>query len=48
MSLRVTFSKPITLTVIDEYGEGAVRDIESVFRPVYHVACRVVLSNETF
>ena len=28
MSLKVTFSKSITFTVIHEYGKGAVRYIE--------------------
>ena len=48
MSLRVTFSNSIIFKVINEYGRGPVVEIESVFRPVYHVACRRVLSNGTF
>ena len=42
------FSNSITFKVINEYGNGASVKIESVFRPVYHVACRGVLSNGTF
>ena len=38
MSLRVTFSNSITFTLINEYGEGAGVDTESVLRSVYHVA----------
>ena len=45
MSLRVTFSNLITLTVISEYGKDSAVDIESVFLPVFHVACRELLSN---
>ena len=48
MSLRVIFSNSITFTVINEYGKGAAVEIESVFRPVYHVACREVLLNGSF
>ena len=33
--------------VIIEFGKAADVDIESVFRPVYHVACEGILSNET-
>ena len=39
MSLKAAFSNSITFIVIHEYGKGAVRDIESVFWSVYHVAC---------
>ena len=35
----------ITFTVIIQDDKGALMKIESVFRPVYHVACRGVLSN---
>ena len=42
------FSDLITFGVINQYGKGAGVKIESVFRPVYHVACRGVLSNESF
>ena len=38
----------MTFTVINQYGKGAAVEIESVFRPVYRVAYRGVLSNETF
>ena len=43
MSLRVIFSNSISLTMINQYGKGAGVDIESVFWPFYHVACRRVL-----
>ena len=39
------FSNSITFTVINQYSKGALIKIESVFRPVYHVGCRGVLSN---
>ena len=48
MSLRVIFSNSITFQVINQYGKDAGVNIESVFRPIYHVAYRGVLSNETF
>ena len=35
----------INFTVITEDDEGALIKIESVFHPVYHVACGEVLSN---
>ena len=35
----------ITFTVITQDDKDALIKIESVFRPVYHVACREVLSN---
>ena len=38
----------ITFTVIIEDDKGALIKIESVFRPVYHVACRRILSKGTF
>ena len=44
MALRETLSKSITLNLINEYGNGAVVEIESVFQPVYHVASQPVLS----
>ena len=40
MSPRETFSNSITFTVINKSGKGAVLEIETVFRPNYHVACR--------
>ena len=36
------------LKVINEFGKAADVDIESVFRPVYHVACRWFISNGFF
>ena len=39
------FSNPITFPVIIQPGKSALIKIESVFRTVYHVACREVLSN---
>ena len=42
------FCHYITFTVISQYGKGAGVKIESVFRSVYHVACRGVLSNGRF
>ena len=39
------FCNSITFTVIILDDKGAFIKIESVFRPVYHVACRGVLSN---
>ena len=42
------FCNSITLTVITEADKEALIKIESVFRPVYHVACREVLSNGSF
>ena len=40
MLLRGTISNSITFTVINEFGKGAVIEIETVFWPVYHVACQ--------
>ena len=42
------FCKSITFRDIIQDDKGALIKTESVFRPVYHVACREVLSNETF
>ena len=42
------FCNSITLTVIIEDDKGALIKTESVFRPVYYVACRGVLSNGNF
>ena len=42
------FCNAITFTVIIQDDEGALINIESVFRPVYHVACQEVLSNGSF
>ena len=43
MSLTKTLSNSITFTIINEYGKGTFVEIETVFRPVYHVASEVVL-----
>ena len=48
MSLRITFSNSITFTVTCDYGKDADVEIESAFRPVYHVVCPGVISNGTF
>ena len=42
------FCNSITFTVITQDNKGALIKIESVFLPVYHVACREVLSNGRF
>ena len=42
------FCNSSTFTVITQDDKGAVIKIESVFRPVYHVTCREVLSNGSF
>ena len=42
------FCNSITFTVITQDDKGALIKTESVFRPVYHVACREVLSNGSF
>ena len=42
------FSNSITITVITRAGKSALIKTESVFRTVYHVACRDVLSNGSF
>ena len=34
--------------MINEYVKGAAVEIESVFRPVYDVACGGVIANGTF
>ena len=39
------FCNSITLRVISQDDKRALITIESVFRPVYHLACREVLSN---
>ena len=41
------FWNSITCTVIIQDDKGTLIKIESVFRPVYHVACRGFLSNES-
>ena len=42
------FNNSITFTVIIQNDKGTLIKIESVFRPVYHGACRGVLSNGSF
>ena len=42
------FYNSFTFTVITQDDKGALIKIESVFRPVYHVVCRDVLSNGSF
>ena len=42
------FYNSITFTVITQDDKGDLIKIESVYRTVYHVACRDVLSNESF
>ena len=42
------FCNAITFTVITQDDKDALIKIESVFRPVYHVACQDVLSNGSF
>ena len=42
------FRNSIIFTVITRAGKSALIKIESVFRTVYHVACREVLSNGSF
>ena len=42
------FCYSITFTVITQDDKGSLIKIESAFRPVYHVACREVLSNGIF
>ena len=41
------FRNSITFTVIPQDDKDALSKIESVFPPVYHVACRDVLSKES-
>ena len=45
---QIDFCDSITFTVITQDDKGALIKIESVFRPVYHVAFRDVLSNGSF
>ena len=42
------FCNSITFTVINQDDKSALIKIESVFRTVYHVACREVRSNGSF
>ena len=41
------FCNSITFRVITPAGKSALIKIESVFRSIYHVACRDFLSNES-
>ena len=34
--------------MINEFGKGAAVDIETVFWPIYHIVCQVVLWKWTF
>ena len=43
IALKETFSTSITSTKINKFGNVAVFQIATVFRPVYHVPCRRVL-----
>ena len=45
---KSNFGNSITFAVITQDDKGALIKTESVFRPVYHVACREVLSNGSF
>ena len=45
---KIDFCNAITYTVINHDDKGTLIKIESVFRPVYHVAYRDVLSNGSF
>ena len=42
---KIDFCNSITFTGITQDDKGALIKIESVFRPVYNVACRGVVSN---
>ena len=42
------FYNSVTFTMITQDDKGALIKIESVFRTVYHVACRDVLANRSF
>ena len=42
------FCNSITFKVITQDDQGALIKTESVFRPVYYVACREVLANGSF
>ena len=42
------FCNSIIITVITQDDKSALIKFESVFRPVYHVACRDVLLNGSF
>ena len=42
------FYNPVTFKMITQDDKEALIKIESVFRTVYHVACRDVLPNRSF
>ena len=43
MSLRGTVSNSAPFTVINEYGKGAVVEMETMFCLVYQVACQGIV-----
>ena len=45
---KTDLSNSINFLVINQYGKDAGIKIESVFRPVYHAACRAFLSHGSF
>ena len=45
---RSDFCNSTTFTVITQDDKDILIKIESVFRPIFHVACRDVLSNGSF
>ena len=47
MPLWETLSNSITFAYVNEYDKSAFVAIETVFWPIYLVACQVVLWNET-
>ena len=48
LSIREAFSNSTDLAVIKEYDKGAVTQISTFLWPVYHIACRKLLWDETF
>ena len=48
ISLRETLPGWIAFREINKNGKGAVLQISTDFRPVYHVSCRRILWNRTF
>ena len=42
------FCNSIFFTVITQDDKGALIQVQSVFLPLYHVACQEVLSNGSF
>ena len=47
ISPRETFLTLIVFTEVNKYDKGAMGQISTVFRPVYHVTFRRVLRNGT-